>query len=201
MFTFDCPDWSSVHHPHWKKILEKHLDLESPLRIIEVGCFEGRSTVWFADYLRHNPLSRLVCIDTWEGGEEVHRLNLPFDMLKVFDNFCKNVINHSQTTKIFTHRGPSERQLSSLLYKGYRSYDFIYLDASHTQRDTLVDLTLSLLLLKDGGVIIVDDYMNSMATKDTALRPRTAVDFIVETFDSEVEFYTTPEKQAVIIRK
>jgi predicted O-methyltransferase YrrM len=201
MYRFDYPDWSSVHHTHWKTILDKHLDLESPLRMIEVGCFEGRSTMWFAGYLCHNPLSRLVCIDTWQGGEEIERLKLPFDMLKVFDNFCKNVINHDQSVKIFTHKGSSESHLSSLLYKGYQSYDFIYLDASHTRRDTLVDLTLSLLLVKKGGVIIIDDYNNNMATKDPALRPRTAVDFIVETFDSEVEFYKTPEQQAVIIRK
>jgi hypothetical protein len=65
----------------------------------------------------------------------------------------------------------------------------------------LVDLTLSLSLLKQGGVIIVDDYNNNMATDNKLLRPKDAVDFVVKSFDNEIEFFTTPEQQAVIIRK
>lgn len=198
---FDYPDWSTVHHKHWKPLLDKHLDLDIPITMIEVGCFEGRSTVWFADYLNHHSHSRMFCVDTWLGGEEIERVNLNFDMHKVRSNFFHNVANSKQKDKIIKYIMQSERGLVSFLSRYYRCIDFIYLDGSHTQRDTLVDLTLSLSLLKTGGIIIVDDYNNSMATNNPLLRPKDAVDFIVKSFDNEIEFSLTPEQQAVIIRK
>ena len=128
-------------------------------------------------------------------------MKLDFDMQQVFKTFWKNVTLHAQSAKIFAHRGLSSTLLSSLLYKGASTYDFIYLDGSHTQRDTLIDLTLSMLLIKKGGIIIIDDYLNRMATDDPLLRPKDAVDFVVKSFGNEVDFSLTPQKQAVIIRK
>jgi predicted O-methyltransferase YrrM len=143
----------------------------------------------------------MFCVDTWLGGEEVERVKLSFDMNKVCRNFFHNVDLLEQKNKIFKYVMQSERALSDFFPKYYRGIDFFYLDGSHTQRDTLVDLTLSLSLLKRGGVIIVDDYNNNMATNNTMLRPKDAVDFVVKSFDNELEFFTTPEQQAVIIRK
>ena len=199
--NFDYPNWSSIHHKHWKPILDKHLNLDQPITMIEVGCFEGRSTVWFADYLSHHPSSRMFCVDTWMGGEEIERTNLRFDMNTVRSNFFENVRELKEKDKIITHMMQSERALSGLFTKYYRGIDFIYLDGSHTQRDTLVDLTFCISLLKQGGVVIVDDYNNNMATNNPLLRPKDAVDFIVKSFDNEIEFSLTPEQQAVIIRK
>lgn len=198
---FDYPNWSSVHHKHWKPILDRHLNLDQPVTMIEVGCFEGRSTVWFSNYLSHHPDSRMFCIDTWLGGEEIKRSNLPFDMDKVCKNFFHNVNLLAEKDKIIKYLMQSERALAGLFSKYYRGVDFIYLDGSHTQRDTLVDLTLSLSLLTQGGVIIVDDYDNNMATNNPLLRPKSAVDFVVKSFDNEIEFSLTQEHQAVIIRK
>ena len=143
----------------------------------------------------------MFCIDTWKGGEEIERVNLPFDMMEVLKNFVKNVNEHPQRSKIQYHVTTSQRGLIDLLRRKESVVNFIYLDGPHTQRDTLVDLTLSLCLLKPGGMIIVDDYKNQMATKNTLLQPRKAVDFVVETFDNEVESFVTPEHQAVIIKK
>lgn len=198
---FDYPDWSSVHHPHWKALLDKHLDLTQSIRMVEVGCFEGRSTVWFADYLAYHGRSRLICIDSWMGGEEVKRINLGFDMNQVFCNFWDNIQSHPQRDRIFMHRGKSEHMLGQLMHRDVGTYDFVYLDGSHTQRDTLVDLTVAILLIRKGGLIIVDDYLNHMATDNPKLRPRDAVNFIVDSFGDELEFSLTPEKQAVIVKR
>jgi predicted O-methyltransferase YrrM len=198
---FKHPDWSTIHRPHWKLILDKHLNLDSPLVMFEVGCFEGRSTVWFADYLKYNSESVMYCIDNWEGGEEVERTGLPFAMEEIYDRFMSNINEHSQRRQIHPIRQGSELALSGFARSRFRDADFIYLDGSHTQRDTLVDLVHALTLLKPGGVIIVDDYLNNMATNNPLLRPRDAVDFVVRSFDNEIEFSLTAERQAVIIRK
>ena len=197
---FEYPDWSMIHRSYWLSLLQKLIS-PKPITIIEIGCFEGRSTVWFADYLKNNSDSELICIDTWKGGEEIARTNLKFDMNIVKENFSNNVDQHPCKDQITVFEGSSEVHLSNLLSAYYQTVDFIYLDGSHTQRDTLVDLTLSLLLIKKGGIIIVDDYLNHMATKSPLLRPKDAVDFVVTSFGNEVGFSLTPQRQAIIIRK
>ena len=199
MNIFDYPNWSNVHHKHWTDIFDKHLDTTQPVQMVEVGCFEGRSTLWFANYLTNND-SSLYCIDTWQGGEEIERVGLNFDMDKVWNNFKHNIAQHPFHEQIHVLPGRSQKMLIPLLTTLYSQIDFIYLDGSHTQRDTLVDLVFALSLVKVGGVIIVDDYLNNMSTNNKLLRPKGAVDFVVSSFGDSVSFSMTPETQAVIIR-
>ena len=198
--NFNYPNWSNVHHKHWQDIFDKYLT-QPTLHMLEVGCFEGRSTMWFADKLKRDPKSTLRCVDNWKGGEEVERSNLNFDMDVVKENFHRNIDSHECEDQITVHERSSEEFLCVYMPHNYRYYNFIYLDGSHTQRDTLVDMVLCVGALTKGGVLIVDDYMNNMATNNPLLRPKDAVDFVVKSFGNELEFFTTPEKQAVIIRK
>lgn len=197
---FNYPNWSTIHHEHWSSIIEERLNINDRLLSIEVGCFEGRSTLWFADNLLKHPQSILHCIDSWEGGEEVARVKLNFDMERVASNFLKNIQQHPRVDQISVMRTSSQKGLIDLAFMHSNEADFIYLDGSHTQKDTLIDLVLALNLIKVGGIIIVDDYLNNMSTNNKLLRPKEAVDFVVQTFDDAVDFFTTPEKQAVIIR-
>ena len=199
-YTFDYPNWSNIHHQHWHAIFDKYLK-QPTLQMLEIGCFEGRSTMWFADKMNESHKSTLHCVDNWKGGEEVERSNLNFDMSVVRNNFYKNITMHDHATQIVAHEQSSEVFLCTQMPRFYCFFNFIYLDGSHTQKDTLVDMVLCLRMLDHGGVLIVDDYMNQMGTKNPLLRPKDAVDFIVKSFGDEVEFFTTPEKQAVIIRK
>jgi predicted O-methyltransferase YrrM len=119
----------------------------------------------------------------------------------VRDNFFNNISLLDTKDKIFVHETDSRRGLLSLGRSMFGKFDYIYLDGSHTQQDTLFDLTLALCLIKTNGVVIVDDYNNTMATNNTLLRPKKAVDFVVETMNNDVQFYTTKERQAVIIKR
>ena len=40
-------------------------DIESELHILEIGSFEGRSTIWFLENLLKNSKSTITCIDPW----------------------------------------------------------------------------------------------------------------------------------------
>ena len=196
---FNYPNWSHCHHRHWGEIVNVHLKPQEPTLSIEVGCFEGRSTLWFADHFLRAENSKMFCIDDWCGGEEIDRLKLGYDMEVVKANFLNNISKHPMNNKISVISDMSEKALCNLM-PFYRKIDFIYLDGSHTQRDTLVDLVYCTSLIKKGGVIIVDDYLNKMATNNQMLRPKTAVDFIVKSMDDEFDFFTTPENQGVLIR-
>jgi predicted O-methyltransferase YrrM len=197
---FDYPDWSTIHQPYWKGLMER-IDFSDPIYMLEVGCFEGRTTVWLADYLKHHPDSKLHCIDHWQGGEEVARKNLLFNMGRIRENFFYNISMLPMSNKVFIHDTDSRKGMSSLVSTMYGMFHYIYLDGSHTQQDTLFDLTLALCLIRQNGIIVVDDYKNNMATSDTRLRPVKAVDFIVNTMHHDVEFFVTKERQAVIIKR
>lgn len=201
MAKFNYPDWSTIHHGHWQNIIDDHLNTKEKLTCIEVGCFEGRSTLWFADKLLQHDQSILHCIDSWEGGEEVVRVKLGFDMDRVASNFINNIQQHPRADQIRVWKTNSQKGLIDVSSFCDNQVDFIYLDGSHTQKDTLVDLILALCLVKVGGIIIIDDYMNNMSTNNKLLRPKDAVDFVVNSFASDVDFFITPETQAVIVRK
>lgn len=118
----------------------------------------------------------------------------------VYKNFLHNISLIPFNNQIHIIREESEKALCQLQDKLFRNVDFIYIDGSHTQRDTLIDVVLSLTLLKVGGIAIVDDYSNKMHTRSEYLRPKKAVDFIVDSMKDELLFSTTREMQAVIQR-
>ena len=60
-------DWTSWHFPTWAKLLRAYR--EKPALVIEIGSWEGRSALFFLNYM---PRCRVTCIDTFAGGEE-HR--------------------------------------------------------------------------------------------------------------------------------
>jgi predicted O-methyltransferase YrrM len=46
-----------------QKSLDKFLDKSKENNILEIGCFEGLSSVFFADNFIDNPHSSLICVD------------------------------------------------------------------------------------------------------------------------------------------
>src|SRR5262249_32758673 len=60
-------DWAGNHFFYWAELL--HPLREKPIRILEIGSWEGRSALFFLNYL---PRSRIVCIDPFEGNVEHH---------------------------------------------------------------------------------------------------------------------------------
>lgn len=192
-------DWSTQHRPTWTKILQR-VDPTTELHFLEIGSFEGRSSVWFADNYLHHPSSTITCIDTWQGGEEVERMNLPFDFDVIKQNFIHNVSVSKYPHKFKTYIGPSIKYLPYLIEQKNK-FDFVYLDGSHEARDVFYDLALSYLMLKPLGVIVFDDYLNNMATADPLLRVKPAVDAFMKIFYNEVKFVETSTRQAFLVKR
>src|SRR5215211_6357815 len=59
--------WGLRHHSSWARILAPRR--EYPMRILEIGSWEGRSALFFLNYL---PNSKIVCVDTFGGNVEHH---------------------------------------------------------------------------------------------------------------------------------
>ena len=65
-------DFFTQHIPHWEASFFDELawNPEGPRRVVEIGSFEGRSTLRFLDHLPRHAESRITCIDALAGGAE-----------------------------------------------------------------------------------------------------------------------------------
>ena len=65
-------------------------------------------------------------------------------------------------------------------------YDVIYVDGSHTSFDTLEDLVLAARLLKEGGLLIMDDYLH-YGSRRLFDRPKFSMDAFYATFRDQFD--------------
>jgi hypothetical protein len=101
----------------------------------------------------------ILCIDTWEGGEE----HTEEDMAAVEKRFSHNigvVVDKFPDRVAIWQKGTSVRCLAGIIqYEGDGGFDFIYIDGSHHCDDVMMDAIKSFERLKVGGLMIFDDYL------------------------------------------
>ncbi len=180
-------DWFNHNAPSLTAII----NFIKPTKLLEVGSFEGRSTVFFIENsLKHHPQIELHCIDTWEGAlEHIGKYNMK-TVEQHFDHNIAIALNCFDGVSMVKHKGTSHQKMIELLAKGYENYfDFIYIDGSHEAPDVLFDALLAHRLVRVGGVIAFDDYLWSpkAATEDDHyLLVKPAVDHYVNTYQQKI---------------
>jgi predicted O-methyltransferase YrrM len=153
-------DWLIRHIPHLKAVLEMKCD--SPNMVLEIGSYEGRSAVFFLQYL---PLSHVTCIDCWLESDYEAR-------------FDKNLAPFAgRFRKLKDYSVPAIHKL--LLEK--ESYDVIYIDGGHDRNTVFCDTVLSWPLLKIGGILIWDDWQWEKELQSEQ-RPEHAIDLFYVLF-------------------
>ena len=152
-------------------------------KFLEIGSFEGRSTVWIMENMMRKG-DYLLCIDTWKGGEE-HGTE---DMEAVWQRFKANTAIAKEKTGVSagTARGTSIVGLADELPEWAGTYDFIYIDGSHVAKDVLTDACMAWPLLKQGGIMVFDDYAWG-DPRDILHRPKIAIDAFMNIFAEEIE--------------
>lgn len=148
-------DWFSGNIPNLTEIANHwRVARPSPFSILEIGSFEGKSTVWLGTHFKP---TEIVCIDTWQGGADHVGTGINFEEIR--SHFLHN-------TSMLFQIGIRVEDIVADSYTGLiqlnaqnRLFDFIYVDGSHTAKDVLQDLVLSYPLLKPGGIIYCDDYL------------------------------------------
>jgi predicted O-methyltransferase YrrM len=174
-------DWHSHNIPHWRRILERYRG-QPNVRALEIGSFEGRSTVWLLENILTHETAYIDCIDTFEGSVEHRRMGLDLKDLHV--QFLMNIGPHRDRVSVFT--GPSQDILRDR-WLTLGPYDFIYIDGSHKSADVLEDAVLSFRLLKIGGLIIFDDYMWNGGGPTEFDNPRRGVEAFYYAYQNQLE--------------
>jgi predicted O-methyltransferase YrrM len=188
-------DWFSKNIPQWTTHLAELVGKPN-LRFLEIGSFEGRSAVWLLDTVLTDDSSRLWCVETF--GRNPEGPDSAFDFCEVKRRFLHNVAEAAPNGKVTLIERPSHLALRELPVE---SFDFIYVDGSHLAYAVLQDAVLSFLLLREGGIMIFDDYFYA-GYGDVAPeieRPRLAIDSFLQVFEARYELLM--RKAQVVIRK
>lgn len=123
--------------------------------IVEVGCWQGRSTRVLAD----NTGGVVWAVDHWLGSEEHAEMMKDKPPNWLYDIFCMNLLDHIGTDKVFVHRVPSlemaERFRKAL--GGQRRFDMVFIDASHDYVSVSADIRAWSPLIRAGGLLCGHD--------------------------------------------
>lgn len=140
-------DWFDRHVADWVKFLGPQAGREC--HALEVGVYEGRSTVWLLENVLTHPAATVTCVDTFGGGAE----HAGTDLAGLEARFRANTAKYGE--KVVVRKGRSENVLRGLP-RG--RYDFVSIDGSHEAADVLADAVLSWPLVRPGGRVCFDDY-------------------------------------------
>jgi predicted O-methyltransferase YrrM len=135
-----------------KQDLFKFLDKEKENKILEIGCFEGLSSVFFADNFLDNPNSTLTCVDPFLtiNNNDHHRFLQNNEEM----NFDFNISNCKNSDKIIIHKITSD-----IFFKNNnQTYNFIYIDGCHEPDFINRDMENSFNILEKNGIMWMDDY-------------------------------------------
>jgi len=135
-----------------KKLLLNFIDNSTTNNILEIGCFEGLSSVFFADNLLDNPNSTLTCVDPFLNiDNNDHNIFLQNNEENNFDynlSICKN------SDKISIHKITSD----DFFKNNKKTFNFIYIDGCHETEFIKRDMENSFNILEKNGIMWMDDY-------------------------------------------
>jgi predicted O-methyltransferase YrrM len=170
-------DWFSYNIPIWTHFLNELKDKPN-LHFLEIGSFQGRSTIWLLENILTNNTSKITCIDTFEGSIE-HNIHFQNDIKNLFDIFSHNISKFKNKVNIIKNK--SQNALKHI----NDQYDFIYIDGDHKASSVIEDAILSFSLLKKGGIMIFDDYM-WFEMKKYIDNPKIAIDAFLEIYADKI---------------
>lgn len=166
-------DWTSRNYRVWDKAYQP-FKAQPSIRYLEIGTFEGRSLLWMFENILTDPTASATVIDPFLGDYKNTYLG---NLNKAgIDNRVTTIADFSQ---IALRKLPLDQQ-----------FDIIYIDGSHAKDDTLEDAVLSWRLLKEGGVMVFDDYQFIGAkfhNRPPTDFPKAAIDPFVQCFEKQLE--------------
>ena len=187
----EYPNWfAGTARANFEKYLAEYAG-KPDLRFLQLGAFTGDASLWLMSNILTHPSSVLVDVDTWQGSptEDVHMRMDWADVEATYDA----KVGHLNVIKI---KKPSHE---FFLLIPPHNYDFIYVDADHTQAAAFRDAINSFATLKIGGILGFDDYTWGVGLEDQSLAPGPAIDEFLQEYEG---YYHLLEKnEQVWIRK
>lgn len=176
-------DWVTHNIPTWEKVLHQFKG-KSNINYLEIGVWEGRSLIWMLENILTHPTSKATCIDIFYHD-------------KVKQRFRANLKASGFLEKVTVITGRSQFELK---YLPLESFDIIYIDGSHSADNVLADAVLSWQLLKNNGLLILDDYLFNLELP-IELRPQFAIDAFMTAYKDSVGEVVYKGYQVILRKK
>jgi len=184
-------DWFTANIQSWTHYL-KEFKGKPNLRFLEIGSYQGMSSVWLLENILTDDTSTITCIDTFEGSVEHHECqDCQKDLKNLFDIFSHNISTFKNKVNII--RDKSQVALKRMTDE----YDFVYVDGDHRAASVIEDAILSFSLLKGGGIIIFDDYYWS-CSKTLIDDPKPAIDAFMLIYSDKINVLSINPRQVII---
>jgi predicted O-methyltransferase YrrM len=159
-------DFTTQYASNWALWLQKFAARPN-IQGLEVGCFEGRTSIWFLDNILQAESSSLICIDPW-----------------CQPCFTENLRNYQHKVRWMKSRSAIALRDARVLS---RSIHFAYVDGNHSAPSVLEDAILVLPLLVPGGILIFDDYhWESQSPNVPQSMPKLAIDAFLSVFQDQI---------------
>lgn len=143
---YTLSDWVTPHMQTWIA-WTKPLRERQATDVLEVGVFEGRSTLAWLELL---PCAKVTCVDLFGQPGTQDYFGHTYE-----ERFDRNT--RHQRARIDKRIGSSRDVLPKLAIEGYRC-DLIYIDGHHAADSVYADAALSWPMLRRDGIIIFDDH-------------------------------------------
>jgi len=136
-------NWFDHNVPHWERWLGS-LRGQRGLRALEIGSFEGRSTVWLLENILTAADATIDCVDLFQPDP-------------VYGDY------HARFRQNTSHWSERIREFPGLSYDALKRldgpYDLVYVDGWHSAFGAMADGLMAWPMLRVGGVMIFDDYL------------------------------------------
>lgn len=176
-------EWAKFNIKNWEKYLS-HLKGFPDILFMEIGTYEGQTSLWFLRNILTHKTSKIVIIDPFHypnpaGSTEKH------DLIK--ERFFNNLGEYFEEDRILFYEEPSSFALAGLINSKLENrFDFIYVDGEHMAKEVLEDAVMSFRLLKKGGIMAFDDYEWKVARSKYGT-PKLAVDAFLKVYANKIE--------------
>ena len=142
-------DWFDHNAYNWIRVLGPRFPQAKPLRVLEIGAWEGRCTCFLLHRWKE---ATVTAMDTWEGSRE-HQVS--GEHRGIEERFDQNTHKFQQRLRKF--KAPSYAFFHQL--PATERFDLIYVDGSHEADDVMIDAIRSFQILREGGVMVFDDFV------------------------------------------
>ena len=184
--------WFDINIVPWCAAFSRIFNRADPVRILEIGSWEGRSTLFLLTYFTQG---HLTAVDTWTGDLEAQYVRRDLRDLEVrFDG------NLAPCVARLTKRKGSSLQVLPQLLDEQQKFDVIYVDGSHFADDVLTDGINAWRLLKQGGVLIFDDFLTPFYVRARA-NPAWAINLFLKYHEGEYNILHVYHQQIILQKK
>lgn len=146
--------------------LPPKFDGTKPVKLIQIGVFEGMDLVWQMQNTLRHPESYAFAIDPWMATTKLDAEH----MEATYQRARHNLRPYRAKVQIF--RGYSQRVFAAAVQHGQLSgipvgeWDIVIIDGDHRKDAVIQDATYALQLVKPGGWLLFDDVRCQTPKKD-----------------------------------